>query len=223
MPRARRVEQVTTQGEPEERVHYHREAVREVVPVNLAEGTLVSHNGMTYDGHPAHRGSSRSSSFSTRTTTSSTSTDEEVLVVDGEVFVEHEGTHLHGSGGTITPTRPSGPRTPQTPRGPRGPTTPTRPTPSTPTRPTPTRPTPTTPSGPSNPTTPSGPSNPTTPSGPSNPTTPQTPTEPSNPTPTTPQTLSGGSAIGSDLACHIIATDFTLFELHNINKASGAY
>ena len=29
--------------------------------------------------------------------------------------------------------------------------------------------------------------------------------------------------MGSDLACHIIASDFTLFELHNINKASGAY
>ena len=158
MPRARRVEQVTYQGEPEERVHYHREAVREVVPVNLAEGTLVSHNGMTYDGHPAHRGSSRSTSRSTRTTTS-TSTDEEVLVVDGEVFVEHEGTHFHGSGGTITPTRPSGPRTPQTPRGPRGPTTPTRPTPTTPTRPTPTRPTRPTPTTPTRPT-------PTTPSGP---------------------------------------------------------
>ena len=44
MPRARRVEQVTTQGEPEERVHYHREAVREVVPVNLA-------NAMSHDLH----------------------------------------------------------------------------------------------------------------------------------------------------------------------------
>lgn len=29
--------------------------------------------------------------------------------------------------------------------------------------------------------------------------------------------------MGADLACHIIASDFTLFELHNINKASGAY
>ena len=91
-------------------------------------------------------------------------------MIDEEVFVEHEGTHLHGSGGTITPITPTGPRNP---------------TPSTPTGPTEPTPTPT----------------------------PQT----------TPQTLSSGSAVGSDLACHIIATDFTLFELHNINKASGAY
>ena len=91
-------------------------------------------------------------------------------MIDEEVFVEHEGTHLHGSGGTITPITPTGPRNP---------------TPSTPTGPTEPTPTPT----------------------------PQT----------TPQTLSTGSAVGSDLACHIIATDFTLFELHNINKASGAY
>ena len=34
-PRQRRVEQVTTMGEPEERVHYHTEAVTEVVPVSL--------------------------------------------------------------------------------------------------------------------------------------------------------------------------------------------
>ena len=102
-------------------------------------------------------------------------------MIDEEVFVEHEGTHLHGSGGTITPITPTGPRNP----------------------------TPSTPTGPRNPT-------PSTPTGPTEP----TPT----PTPqTTPQTLSSGSAVGSDLACHIIATDFTLFELHNINKASGAY
>ena len=34
-PRGRRVEQVTTMGEPEQRVHYHTEAVTEVVPVSL--------------------------------------------------------------------------------------------------------------------------------------------------------------------------------------------
>ena len=54
MPRARRVEQVITQGEPEERVHYHREAVREVVPVNLAEDEV-------FVGHGDHLHGSRGS------------------------------------------------------------------------------------------------------------------------------------------------------------------
>ena len=54
MPRARRVEQVTYQGEPEERVHYHREAVREVVPVNLASVTRYTVNRNTRDVSEGH-------------------------------------------------------------------------------------------------------------------------------------------------------------------------
>lgn len=60
-------------------------------------------------------------------------------------------------------------------------------------------------------------------------------TTPSTPPPTTPsnnppatntetQSLANtDSGFGSDLACHIIADDFTLFELDTINKDSGAY
>jgi hypothetical protein len=61
---------------------------------------------------------------------------------------------------------------------------------------------------------------PTTPTQPEEPTTPAGPTTPAAPAPTT---LNTGSAVGSDLACHIIASDFTLFELHTMNKASGSY
>ena len=44
-PRGRRVEQVTTMGEPEQRVHYHTEAVTEVVPVNLNQHEVFVEHG----------------------------------------------------------------------------------------------------------------------------------------------------------------------------------